>query len=160
MKYLILMLLSFNAMGFEFPERIKLRKYNLKEATAIGMAKEMCSCLFVANMSKEYCDRVTAETQIFGKYIVINKKDQKYVVSKGMGYRAFAYFDIQRPQYGCKVTNLQKRSRVFKGWYNISDQENAKKIKKGLNQKLWQVMCLKIRRFLSIRESLILNKTK
>jgi len=80
-------------------------KYN--EAPSMSLAKEMCSCLFIANQSKEFCDEVTKESQIMANYKV--DYENKTVIAKGLGKRAEGRLNIN-PRFGCQIHDVRKIS--------------------------------------------------
>ena len=78
-------------------------KYN--EAPSMGLAKEMCSCLFIAEQSLKFCEEVTKESRILAKFEV--DFHNKTVVAKGVGHRAEGRLN-QDPRFGCQIYDVRK----------------------------------------------------
>ncbi|MCP4912033.1 MAG: hypothetical protein GY909_02850 [Oligoflexia bacterium] len=102
-------------------EIVQPRKYNFSESAALALAKEMCSCLYVSEQSEKYCRTVTKESRIFARYKV--KKSKKQVHTTWGGYRAQADFNIEKPQFGCKLVKAERFDRLKKVWHDIADEK-------------------------------------
>lgn len=70
------------------------------EAPSAGMAKEMCSCLFVSGQTENYCRMVTKESDILANFEA--DYNRKEVIAKGVGFMAMAKLD-DNPRYGCQI---------------------------------------------------------
>lgn len=71
----------------------------------MALAKEMCSCLFIAKQTQKFCDEVTKEGQIMAKYNVDH--ENKTVIAKGLGHRAEGRLN-QDPRFGCQIYDVRK----------------------------------------------------
>jgi hypothetical protein len=80
------------------------------EAPSAGLAKEMCSCLFVAEQTEQYCRQVTRESGILANWEANYAKQQ--VVARGMNYVSVASMD-EDSRFGCsiKTVNLDSDSQ-------------------------------------------------
>lgn len=133
MRLIVLMFIITNAYSAnDYPEYVIPRKYNLKESNSLALAKEMCSCLFVSNQDEQYCREVTKESRYLGRYEVDAKRKRvkAYTIHEKWKYRAFAEFNRERPQFGCKLIKAQEYSKIFKGWHDLNDLKNHNKIKR------------------------------
>lgn len=83
-------------------------KYN--EAPSMGLAKEMCSCLFIAEQSMSFCREVTKESRTLAKYKV--NWDDKSVEARGLGKKAVGRIN-QDPRFGCQIHDVQKEKEEF-----------------------------------------------
>ncbi|GEM_PF-1643602 len=70
------------------------------EAPSAGLAKEMCSCIFVSQQTEQYCRMVTKEARILSKFEV--DYNRKEVSARGVNFRAMARMD-KNPRYGCSL---------------------------------------------------------
>jgi hypothetical protein len=70
------------------------------EAPSAGLAKEMCSCIFVSEQTEQYCRMVTKEARILSKFEV--DYNRKEVSARGVNFRAMAKMDAN-PRYGCSL---------------------------------------------------------
>lgn len=70
------------------------------ESPSAALAKEMCSCLFVAEQTESFCRMVTKESQILANWEA--DFDRKEVWAKGMNFRSMARRD-EDPRYGCQI---------------------------------------------------------
>lgn len=131
MRLIISILIITNVFSSnDYPQIVKPRKYNLKESNSLALAKEMCSCLFVSKQDEKYCREVTKESRYLGKYEIDHKRKRvkAYTIHEKWKYRAFAEFNKEKPQFGCKLTKAQEYSKIFKAWHDLNDFENYKKI--------------------------------
>jgi uncharacterized protein YjiK len=76
-----------------------------KEAPSAGLAKEMCSCLFVAEQTEDYCQLVTKESRILAKWEVDYTKQE--VTAKGMNFVSKASLD-EDSRFGCSIRSVEK----------------------------------------------------
>lgn len=79
---------------------ILLTSCKFTEAPSAGLAKEMCSCLFISGQTQNYCEIVTKESQILAKFEA--DYNRKEVIAKGVGFMAMAKLD-DNPRYGCQI---------------------------------------------------------
>ncbi|MCF8060161.1 MAG: hypothetical protein K9K67_12750 [Bacteriovoracaceae bacterium] len=70
------------------------------EAPSAGLAKEMCSCIFVSEQTEQYCRMVTKEARILSDFEV--DYNRKEVSARGVNFRAMAKMDAN-PRYGCSL---------------------------------------------------------
>lgn len=70
------------------------------EAPSAGLAKEMCSCLFISGQTESYCRSVTKESRILAKFEAdFNRKE---VWARGANFRAMARLD-KDARFGCSI---------------------------------------------------------
>ena len=74
------------------------------EAPSAGLAKEMCSCLFVSEQSAEYCKIVTKESRILAKWEAF--PEEQKVIAKGVRFTSMAKMDAD-PRYGCTLLSVE-----------------------------------------------------
>jgi hypothetical protein len=84
-------------------------KYN--EAPSMGLAKEMCSCLFVGEQSIEFCKEVTKESRTLAKFKV--NWDDKSVEARGLGKKAIGILN-ENPRFGCQIHDVEDEKIKFK----------------------------------------------
>lgn len=73
----------------------------------MGLAKEMCSCLFVSKMSEDYCRSITKEARIIANYDV--NWYEKTVKADGNEYHALGVYNEERPRLGCLLQKVEHR---------------------------------------------------
>lgn len=84
-------------------------KYN--EAPSMGLAKEMCSCLFIAEQSMEFCKEVTKESRTLAKFKV--NWDERSVEARGLGKKAIGILNAD-PRFGCQIHEVEDEKEKFK----------------------------------------------
>lgn len=84
---------------------IALTSCKYTEAPSAGLAKEMCSCLFISGQTEHYCSIVTKESQILAKYEADFNRHE--VVAKGAGFYAMAKLD-DNARYGCSIKWIKR----------------------------------------------------
>ncbi len=77
----------------------------------MGLAKEMCSCLFVAEQSISFCKEVTKESRTLAKFKV-NWTD-KTVEARGLGKKAVGILN-DNPRFGCQIHEVSDSEVKFK----------------------------------------------
>lgn len=120
-KLLISFFVTLSLFAKDYPDRVKPRSFNIAEAPALALAKEMCSCLFVSEQPIEYCRSVTKESRILAKYKVNFEK--KEVEAKVFTYKAYGSFNKEKPQFGCKISRAYKKNRYKREWHDLADYE-------------------------------------
>jgi len=90
LSFIILILLSLSSC-----------KYT--EAPSAGLAKEMCSCLFISGQTEEYCRFVTKESRILAKWEA--DYNRKEVIASGANFTSKAVLD-DNPRYGCSLVSI------------------------------------------------------
>jgi hypothetical protein len=81
------------------------------EAPSMGLAKEMCSCLFVAEQSIAFCKEVTKESRTLAKFKV--SWDDKSVEARGLGKKAIGILNSD-PRFGCQIHDVEDENQKFK----------------------------------------------
>lgn len=81
-----------------------------KEAPSMGLAKEMCSCLFVGEQSMEFCKEVTKESRTLAKFKV--NWDEKSVEARGLGKKAIGILN-ENPRFGCQIHDVEDERIKF-----------------------------------------------
>ena len=74
------------------------------EAPSAGLSKEMCSCLFVAEQTEEYCRLVTKESRILAKWEA--NYTEKKITATGMNYISVAALD-EDSRFGCSIESVE-----------------------------------------------------
>ncbi|MFT6069223.1 MAG: hypothetical protein ACJAT2_000300 [Bacteriovoracaceae bacterium] len=77
----------------------------------MGLAKEMCSCLFVAEQSIGFCKEVTKESRTLAKFKV--NWDRKSVEARGLGKKAIGILN-DNPRFGCQIHDVSDELVKFK----------------------------------------------
>lgn len=80
------------------------------EAPSMGLAKEMCSCLFVGEQTMNFCREVTKESRTFAKYKV--NWDEKSVEARGVGHKAIGKLN-ENPRFGCSIVSVDEEEEEF-----------------------------------------------
>lgn len=75
------------------------------EAPSAGMAKEMCSCLFVSKQTEDYCRIVTKESDILANFVA--DYNRKEVYAKGVNFHAVGKLS-ENPRFGCSIQWIEK----------------------------------------------------
>jgi hypothetical protein len=75
------------------------------EAPSAGLAKEMCSCLFISGQTQNYCEIVTKESQILANFEA--DYNRKEVIAKGAGFVSMAKLD-DNARYGCSLKWIKR----------------------------------------------------
>lgn len=89
---------------FILPLIISLNSCKFTEAPSAGLAKEMCSCLFISGQTENYCRMVTKESRILAKFEAdFNRKE---VTAKGANFISVAKLDAN-PRYGCSIQTIE-----------------------------------------------------
>ena len=87
-------------------------KYN--EAPSMGLSKEMCSCLFVAEQSIDFCKEVTKESRTLAKFKV--NWEEKSVEARGLGKKAVGRLN-KDPRFGCQIYDVEEEPSEFQKDY-------------------------------------------
>jgi hypothetical protein len=74
------------------------------EAPSAGLAKEMCSCLFISEQSEKYCKLVTKESRVLARWETY--PEEQKVVAKGVNYTSMAQMD-EDPRFGCTIKYIK-----------------------------------------------------
>ena len=80
------------------------------EAPSMGLAKEMCSCLFVGEQTMNFCREVTKESRFFAKYKV--NWDEKLVEARGVGHKSVSRLN-ENPRFGCSIVSVDEEKEEF-----------------------------------------------
>lgn len=83
-----------------------LNSCRFAEAPALGLAKEICSCLFISEQPIEYCKMFSKESEMLASFRV--NWVEKEVYAKGMGHRATAKLQ-KNARLGCVITSLDSK---------------------------------------------------
>ena len=75
------------------------------ESPSLALAKEMCSCLFIAEQSESYCKMVTKESRILARYEIF--ENSRTVAARAFSYRATAMLNDD-PRFGCQLVDVEK----------------------------------------------------
>ncbi len=86
------------------PLVILINSCKYTEAPSAGLAKEMCSCLYVSEQSEAYCKMVTKESRILAKWEAI--PEEKKVIAKGVNFTSIAQMD-EDARYGCTILSIE-----------------------------------------------------
>lgn len=86
------------------PLLVLINSCKYTEAPSAGLAKEMCSCLFISGQTEEYCKIVTKESQILADYEA--DYNRKEVVATGVNFKSMAKLD-DNPRFGCSIQNIE-----------------------------------------------------
>ena len=79
----------------------------LKEAPSMALAKDMCSCVFVAEQTKKYCREMTRYQRLMAKFHV--DKERQTVEARGLCNIAVAEYKGER--FGCTITKSYSNPR-------------------------------------------------
>lgn len=85
-----------------------------EEAASMGISKEMCSCLFVAQQSEKYCRSIAKEALIAGSYKI--DRERKRVYGAGLGYLAVSTIHPKGERFGC-IIRAVKREETWERRY-------------------------------------------
>ena len=88
---------------------LSLTSCKYTEAPSAGLAKEMCSCLFISGQTESYCRQVTKESHILAKFEAdFNRKE---VWARGANFRAMARLD-EDSRFGCSIHIVERDPEV------------------------------------------------
>jgi hypothetical protein len=79
----------------------------MMEAPSMALAKDICSCLFVANQTDSYCKNLTRYQRMLAKFKV--NREEKTVLAKGLGNYSKAIYQSDR--LGCTISNSSTHRR-------------------------------------------------
>lgn len=80
------------------------------EAPSMGLAKEMCSCLFVADQTVNFCKEVTKESRTLAKFKV--NWSEKEVEARGAGHKTISRLN-DNPRLGCQIIQVDAEEVEF-----------------------------------------------
>ncbi|MCO4794865.1 MAG: hypothetical protein KC493_14190 [Bacteriovoracaceae bacterium] len=80
------------------------------EAPSMGLAKEMCSCLFVGEQTINFCKEVTKESRLLAKFKVDWKN--KSVEARGTGHKSVAKLN-DNARFGCAIVSVDEEEVEF-----------------------------------------------
>lgn len=94
---------------------LTLNSCKYTEAPSAGLAKEMCSCLFISGQTEEYCRFVTKESRILAKWEA--DYNRKEVTAKGANFTSKAVLD-ENPRYGCSLVSIDQDPQDYDDRHN------------------------------------------
>ncbi len=85
------------------PLLLMINSCKYTEAPSAGLAKEMCSCLFISGQTEQYCRMVTKESRILAKFEA--DYNRKEVIARGANFISVAKLG-DNPRYGCSIQSI------------------------------------------------------